>query len=165
MTQPIPPQESDALRTLYLAGAHSEALGRAFGRDPRAVRAALRREGVTLRREPPLPYDGQPALPLPVRQGLQQYVQQLQAAHQAAWQRLTQAALTHTATGPIFPSREVYEAVLATTRPPESPLDVARRLGLDLTVVLLAVAEGLDTTEVLGEALVPDTEVVWHRSP
>jgi hypothetical protein len=151
MTQPIPPQESDALRTLYLAGAHSEALGRAFGRDPRAVCAALRREGVALRREPPLPHDGPTALPLPARQGLQQYVQQLQTYHQAAWQRLTQAALARTATGPVFPSREVYEAVLATARPPESPLDVARRLGLDLTVVLLAVAEGLDTQEALGD--------------
>ena len=100
----------------------------------------------------PLPQDWQTALPLAARHALQQYVQQLQTAHQAAWQRLTQAALTHTATGPIFPSREVYEAVLATTRPPESPLDVARRLGLELTVVLLAVAEGLETTEVLGES-------------
>jgi hypothetical protein len=158
MTQPIPPQESDALKTLYLAGAHSEALGRAFRRDPRAVRAALRREGVALRREPPLPHDGPPALPLAARHGLQQYVQQLQACHQAAWQRLAQAALTTTATGQIFPSREVYEAVLATARPPESPLDVARRLGLELTVVLLAVAEGLDTTEVLGDAPGPGTE-------
>jgi hypothetical protein len=165
MTQPIPPQESDALTTLYLAGAHSEALGRAFGRDPRAVRAALRREGVALRREPPLPHDGPMALPLPTRQGLQQYVQQLQACHQAAWQRLTQTALTTTATGQVFPSREAYEAVLATARPPESPLDVARRLGLDLTVVLLAVAEGLDTQEALGDALAPDTEAVWTRSP
>jgi hypothetical protein len=165
MTQPIPPQESDALRTLYLAGAHSEALGRAFGRDPRAVRAALRREGVALRREPALPPAWPTALPLPARQGLQQYVQQLQTAHQTAWQRLTQAALTHTTTGPVFPSREVYEAVLATTRPPESPLDVARRLGLELTVVLLAVAEGLDNQQALGEAPAPDTEAVWPRSP
>ena len=160
MTQPIPPQESDALRTLYLAGAHSEALGRAFGRDPRAVRAALRREGVALRRELPLPPDWPTALPQLARHALQQYVQQLQVSHQAAWQRLSQMALTHTATGPVFPSREVYEAVLATARPPESPLDVARRLGLELTVVLLAVAEGLDTQEALGDALAPDTEAV-----
>jgi hypothetical protein len=165
MTQPIPPQESDALKTLYLAGAHSEALGMAFGRDPRAVRAALRREGVALRRELPLPQDWPTALPLPARHALQQYVQQLQVSHQAAWQRLRQAALTHTATGPVFPSREVYEAVLATARPPESPLDVARRLGLELTVVLLAVAEGLDTQEALGDAPGPDTEAGWHRSP
>jgi hypothetical protein len=165
MTQPIPPQESDALTTLYLAGAHSEALGRAFGRDPRAVRAALRREGVALRREPPLPHDGPNTLALPARQGLQRYVQQLQTAHQVAWQRLTQTALTTTATGPVFLSREGYEAVLATARPPESPLDVARRLGIELTVVLLAVAEGLDTQEALGEAPAPDPEAVWHRSP
>jgi hypothetical protein len=129
------------------------------------VRAALRREGVALRREPPLPQDGPMALPLPAWHALQQYVQQLQVSHQAAWQRLTQAALIHTATGPVFPSREVYEAVLATARPPESPLDVARRLGLDLTVVLLAVAEGLDTQEALRDAPVPDTEAVWHKSP
>jgi hypothetical protein len=105
------------------------------------------------------------ALPLPARQGLQQYVQQLQACHQAAWQRLTQTALTTTAPGPVFPSREAYEAVLATARPPESPLDVARRLGLDLTVVLLAAAEGLEQQEALGEAPGPGTEAVWHRSP
>ena len=165
MTQPIPPQESDALTTLYLAGAHSEALGRAFGRDPRAVPAALRREGVALRREPPLPHDWQAALPLPARQALQQYGQQLQACHQASWQRLTQAALTTTATGPVFPSREVYEAVLAMARPPESPLDVARRLGVELTVVLLAAAEGLEQQEALGEAPGPGTEAGWHRSP
>jgi hypothetical protein len=165
MTQPIPPQESDALKTLYLAGAHTEALGHAFGRDPRAVRAALRREGVALRREPPLPHDGLPALPLPARQELLQYVQQLQVCHQAAWQRLTQAALAHTVTGPVFPSWEVYEAVLATARPPDSPLDVARRLGLDLTVVLLAVAEGLDTQEALGDIPGPGQEGRWNTSP
>jgi hypothetical protein len=165
MTQPIPPQESDDLKTLYLAGAHSEALGRAFGRDPRAVRAALRREGVALRRESPLPRDWQTALPLPARQGLQHYCQELQACHQVAWQRLTQTALTTTATGPVFPSQEVYEAVLATARPPESPLDVARRLGVELTVVLLAAAEGLEQQEALGEAPGPGTEAGWHRSP
>jgi hypothetical protein len=164
MTQPIPPQESDNLKILYLAGAHSEALGRAFGRDPRAVRAALRREGVALRREPPLPQDGPHALPLPTQHALQVYVQQLQTYHQAAWQRLTQAALTHTATGPVFPSREVYEAVLATARPPESPLDVARRLGLELTVVLLAVAEGLDMQEALGATAASGMAAVWTRA-
>jgi hypothetical protein len=144
MTQPIPPQESDALKTLYLAGAHSEALGRAFGRDPRAVRAALRREGVALRREPPLPHTWQTALTLPARHALQHYCQQLQVCYQAAWQRLAQAALTTTATGPVFSAREVYEAVLATVRPPESSLDVARRLGIELTVVLLAYAEWVE---------------------
>jgi hypothetical protein len=92
-------------------------------------------------------------------------VQQLRVSHQTAWQWLHQAALTTTATGPVFPSREVYEAVLATARPPESPLDVARRLGLELSVVLLAVAEELDTQEALGEVPGPDTEAVWPRSP
>jgi hypothetical protein len=164
MTQPIPPQESDALRTLYLAGAHSEALGRAFGRDPRAVRAALRREGVALRREPPLPRIWDAGLPLPLRQALHAYLVQLQGCAQAAWARLDQVALETTASGQVFPSRDVYTAVLATTCPPESPLDVARRLGLELTVVLLAAAEGLDTQEALGETPVPRMETVWHRS-
>jgi hypothetical protein len=158
MTQPIPPQESDDLKTLYLAGAHSEALGRAFGRDPRAVRAALRREGVALRREPPLPLDWQTSLSLPVQHGLRQYCHQLQVCRQAVWQRLDQAALVRTATGHVFPSREVYEAVLATATPPESLLEVARRLRIELTVVLLAVAESLDTQEAWRDAPGPDTE-------
>jgi hypothetical protein len=144
MTQPIPPQESDALKTLYLAGAHSEALGRAFGRDPRAVRAALRREGVALRREPPLPRVWDAALPLPLRQALHAYLAQLQGCAQAAWARLDQVALATTASGHVFPSREVYVAVLETARPPESPLDVARRLGIELTLVLLAYAEWVE---------------------
>jgi hypothetical protein len=82
-----------------------------------------------------------------------------------AWQRLAQTALAYTATGPVFPSREVYEAVLATAYPPESPLDVARRLGIDLTVVLLAAAEGLEQQEALESTPAPDTEGVWTRSP
>jgi hypothetical protein len=141
MTQPIPPQESDALKTLYLAGAHSEALGRAFGRDPRAVRAALRREGVALRREPSLPRVWDAALPLPLRHALHDYLAQLQVCAQVVWTRLDQVALETTASGHLFPSRDVYTAVLATARPPESPLEVARRVGLDLTIVLLAYAE------------------------
>jgi hypothetical protein len=141
MTQPIPPQESDALKTLYLAGAHSEALGRAFGRDPRAVRAALRREGVALRREPPLPRVWDATLPLPLRQALHDYLAQLQGCAQAAWTRLDQVALEATASGHLFPSRAIYTAALVTARPPESPLEVARRVGLDLTLVLLAYAE------------------------
>jgi hypothetical protein len=146
MTQPIPPQESDALKALYLAGAHSEALGRAFGRDPRAVRAALRREGVALRQESPLPRLGDAALPL--RPALHDYLAQLQVATQAAWARLDQVALETTASGHLFPSREVYTAALATARPPESPLDVARRLGIELTLVLLAYAAWVEAQAV-----------------
>ena len=141
MTRPITPQESDDLKALYLAGAHSEALGRAFGRDPRAVRAALRREGVPLRREPPLPRAWHEGLSLPRRHALQDYLDQLATCAQAAWTRLDQAALDTTTTAYFFPSREVYTAALETARPRESPLEVARRLELDLTVVLLAYAE------------------------
>jgi hypothetical protein len=147
MTQPIPPQESDALKTLYLAGGHSEALGRAFGRDPRAVRAALRREGVALRREPPLPRVWDTALPLPLRQALHDYLAQIHGCAQAAWTRLDQVALETTASGHLFPSREVYTAALETARPLESPLDVAHRLKIELTLVLLAYAAWVEEHE------------------
>jgi hypothetical protein len=54
---------------------------------------------------------------------------------------LNQAALDTTTTAYLFPSREVYTTALETARPRESPLEVARRLEIDLTVVLLAYAE------------------------
>ncbi len=147
MTTLMTPQESDALRDLYMAGAHSEALARAFGRDIRAVRAALRREGVVLHREPPLPTAWQTTLSLPARHGLQRYLRQLQASLSAAWARLEQVALEATGETYIFADRAVYDATLDTVRPAESPVEVARRLGIDLTLVLLAYAEWADKQE------------------
>jgi hypothetical protein len=54
---------------------------------------------------------------------------------------------------------------MVTARPPESPLDVARRLGLDLTVVLLAAAEWLEQQEALGYPSAPGTEAICSRLP
>lgn len=144
MTNYLSPQESDTLRDLYLAGAHSEALARAFGRDGRAVRTALQREKVALRQELPLPTGWQATLSLPVRHGLQHYFQQLEQQVTAAWERLQQMAVATTADTYLFAERADYDAVLDTVRPPESLPALARRLGLDLTVVLLAYADWAD---------------------
>ncbi len=144
MPPSLSPKESDILRDLYLAGAHSEALARAFGRDPRAVRAALRRAGIALRREPPLPTAWQATLSLPARRGLQRYLQQLEDTLRAAWERLHQVALAATTDTYVFAERADYDAVLDTVRPAEALPALARRLGLDLTVVLLAYADWAD---------------------
>jgi hypothetical protein len=136
----ISPQEADCFVALYTAGAHSEAIAQVFGRDPRSVRATLRREGVTLRREPPLPADWRQGLPAPVQQAIAAYLAALDGVQQAAWQRVQQTALTRSPSTYVFPSLAAYQAVLATVQPPETPSALACRLGIDLTRVLLAYA-------------------------
>jgi hypothetical protein len=85
---------------------------------------------------------------LSLRHALHDYLAQLHGCAQAAWTRLNQVALETTASGHLFPSREVYTAALETARPLESPLDVARRLGIELTLVLLAYAEWVEVQAV-----------------
>jgi hypothetical protein len=140
-------QESACLLRLYAAGAHVKALARALGRDERTIEAALHREGVVLRKDPPLPSAWRTGLSAASCTALETYLQACSMRLQRAWERLQQAALDVTAADYVFPSREAYEAVLQTVYPPEMPEVLAARLGIDLNRVLLAYAEWAEQAE------------------
>jgi len=140
----LPLSETLPLLHLYLAGAHLEALARALGRDLRTVRKTLRQAGVVLRTDPPLPTDWRADLPRETLTALRAYFTDLGQRQQVAWQQLQQGALEATPEGYVFASPIVYATALQAARPSASLLDVARRLGLDLTRVLLAYAEWAD---------------------
>jgi hypothetical protein len=143
----VSPPESASLRQLYAAGAHVDALARVLGRDPRTVRAALRREGLRLRRDPPLPRDWHAGLPAATVQAIEAYLTQLQTREQHAWARLQQAALEVAAATYVFPDPATYTAALQPAEPAESVLALARRLGVDVNRVLLAAAAWLEEAE------------------
>jgi hypothetical protein len=139
--------ESACLLRLYAAGAHIKALARALGRDERTIEAALHREGVGLRADPPLPSDWRTGLPASSCRALETYLHDRHVQQQRVWERLQQTALDVTAAAYVFPSREAYEVVLQTVCPPEMPEVLAERLGIDLNRVLLAYAEWAEQEE------------------
>jgi hypothetical protein len=143
----VSPHESACLRQLYAAGAHVEALARAVGRDPRTVQTALRREGVRLRRDPPLPRDWRAGLPADTVHAIETHLSQLQTLQHVTWQRLRQMALEVTAAAFVFPTPEAYAATLQTVGPMESVITLAHRLRVDLNRVLLAYAEWAEEAE------------------
>ena len=143
----VSPHESACLRQLYAAGAHVEVLARTVGRDPRTVQAALRREGVRLRRDPPLPRDWRAGLPADTVHAIEAYLSQLQTLQHAAWQRLRQVAVEATAAAFVFPTPEAYAAALQTVDPMESVVALARRLGVELNRVLIAYADWAEEME------------------
>lgn len=136
----LPLPETLSILQLYRAGAHLEALARALGRDVRTVRKTLRQAGVALRTDPPLPTDWRTGLPRETLTALEAYGTDLGQRQRVAWQQLRQTALDTTSDCYVFASPTVYATALQTASPPESLLDLARRLDLDLTRVLLAYA-------------------------
>ena len=129
------------MQRLYLAGAHLEAVARVMGRDPRTVRAILRREGIPMRREPPLPDDWRTGIAPETLTALRTALHALQAYEQTLWQQVQQQSHTPAAGVYTFPTVSAYHAALQTTPPPPSLEEVAARLGIALTSVLLAYAE------------------------
>jgi hypothetical protein len=143
----VTPRESVALVLLSQAGAHLEALARAFGRDVRTVRKVLRQAGVALRADPPLPLDWRAGLPRETVAALDAYRTAVAQWHRTAWQQIYQQA-THPAPGQYgFPSMTAYRALLTLPTAVDLPEDIAARLGVDLTRVLLAYAEGADQAD------------------
>lgn len=138
------PQEVASLLRLADAGAHPDVLAQLFGRDPRTIRAVLTQAGVPYLPHTPLPHNWRAGLPPATTAAILAYVAQLRAEEQAAWQRLRQTALTRTADTYTFPSAAAYVAALQTAQPPDSLLLLSRRLGVDVTRILLAylAAEG-----------------------
>lgn len=146
----VGPRESLALVLLYQAGAHLEALARAIGRDARTVRKALRQAGLPLRSDPPLPPDWRTGLPRETVMALDTYRTAVAQWHRAAWQQIHRQA-TRPAPGQYsFPSPTAYTALLHLPTPLDAPEDVAVQLGVDLTRVLLAYAEGVAQAEAPG---------------
>jgi hypothetical protein len=143
----VSPHESTCLRHLYAAGAHVEVLARAVGRDPRTVQAALRREGIPLRRDPPVPRTWRADLSADTVQAIDAYLAQLQRLEEEVWQRLRHAAVDVTTAAYVFPTPETYASTLHTVEPAESVVALARRLGVDLNRVLLAYAEWAEEAE------------------
>jgi hypothetical protein len=135
------PHEVACLTQLATAGAHPEVLAQVFGRDVRTIRALLRQAGVRSRSGVPLSHDWRRGLPPATVAAIRAAVTRLCAQEQTAWQRLRQVALEVTATAYTFPSPETYDAVLQTVQPAETPLALARRLGVDINRVLLAYVE------------------------
>jgi hypothetical protein len=140
-------RESLALVLLYQAGAHLEALACALGRDVRTVRKVLRQAGVGLRTDPPLPPDWRVGLPRASVAALEAYCTAVAQWHRVVWQQIQQQA-SQLAPGQYgFRSPTAYTALLHAPTPLDLPEDVAARLGVDLTRVLLAYAEGVSQAE------------------
>lgn len=142
----LPLHETQALVAWYHAGAHPEALARAFARDRRTIRAALRQAGVVLRQpEPPLRVAPKP-LPAATRQALQAYRQQWQAQHQQLGAQIAAAAQAVTPTGYCCnPSQ--YTQLLLAARPALPLAALVPALGLDLNQLLLLYADWADQLE------------------
>ncbi len=139
----LPLHEAQALVAWYHAGAHPDALARAFARDRRTIRATLRRAGVVLRTpEPPLRLPTEP-MPVAARQALQAYRQQWEAQQQTVERQVAQAAQATTPTGYLLRPRD-YTPLLVAARPATSLAALAVQLGLDLNQVLLTYADWAD---------------------
>jgi hypothetical protein len=132
------PREVQSLLRLAEAGAHPEVLAQVFGRDPRTIRAVFQQASVRCQPGTSLPADWRAGLASATITAIRAYVAQLKAQEQAAWQRLRQAAVAHTASLYTFPSPAVYTAALETVQPPEALLLLSRRLGVDVNRILLA---------------------------
>ena len=143
----VTPREHLALVLLYQAGAHLEALAGALRRDVRTVRKVLRQAGVPLRADPPLPSDWRTGLPRETIAALETYCMAVAQWHQAAWQQIQQQT-TRPAPGQYgFPTPTAYTALLHLRPPLDLPEEVAAQLGVDLTRVLLAYADGVAQAE------------------
>jgi hypothetical protein len=143
----VTPREGLALVLLYQAGAHLEALAGAVGRDVRTVRKVLRQAGVPLRADPPLPADWRVGLPRETVAALDAYRSAVAQWHRAAWQQIQQHT-TRPAPGQYdFPSPTAYTALLQAPLSLDPPEDLAARLDVDLTRVLLAYADGVAQAE------------------
>jgi len=143
MPPSVRPPEQLGLIQWYQAGVHLEALAQAVGRDPRTVRKILRQAGVLRRHDPPLPPDWRAGLPRTTRAALEHYRQAVTQWHHTAWQQLPPYASRTTPGQYAFASPTAYTALLHPPALLEAPEDVAARLGVDLTRVLLVYAEGV----------------------
>jgi hypothetical protein len=140
-------REAMCLVALYTEGAAIEAIACVMQRDVRTVRKILRQAGAVLRQDTPLPTDWWTGIPPAARATLQTYFTDLGQRQQAAWHQVEQQAVTVTADTYVLHTPTAYAAVWHTAQPSETLPALARRLGLDLTAVLLAYVAWRDTQE------------------
>lgn len=144
----LDPREVLAIKTLFDAGAHTKALAMAFGHDQRTIRKALRRWTRRPLQEPPLYTQWRQGLSPETLAAIKKHFEQLAVQEQTMFHALSTVA-QDTDDDLALPSEDAYAEVLRTAHPRESVVELAQRLHIDLTVVLLAYAEWREQTEYL----------------